>query len=111
MASRVGAVVAGELDEVDLVGDRDGTREVGQEDEAGLQQRQEQQLALGVVPCDLSAQLLDASPQLLGGEEDLADAGVGGYGVACDADLRTGELCSYVRRKRPVDGIGRINVL
>jgi hypothetical protein len=78
MASCVGAVVAGELDEVDLVGDRDGSREVGQEDEAGLQQRQEQQLALGVVPCDLSTQLLDTSPKLLGCEEDLADAGVGG---------------------------------
>ena len=78
---------------------RDRAGEIGEEDEARLQQRQEQQLALGVVACDLSAQLLDASPQLLGGEEDLADAGVGGYGVACDADLRTGELCSYVRRK------------
>jgi hypothetical protein len=78
MASRVGAVVAGELDEVDLVGDRDGAREVGQEDEAGLQQRQKQQLAVGVVPCDLSTELPDTSPQLLGCEEDLADAGVGG---------------------------------
>jgi hypothetical protein len=76
VAASVGAVVAGELDEVDLVRSRDRAGEIGEEDEARLQQRQEQQLALGVVPCDLRAQLLDASPQLLGGEEDLADAGV-----------------------------------
>jgi hypothetical protein len=55
VAARVGAVVAGELDEVDLVRGRDRAGEIGEEDEARLQQRQEQQLALGVVACDLSA--------------------------------------------------------
>jgi hypothetical protein len=79
VATGVGAVVARELDEVDLVRDRDRAGEVGEEDEARLQQRDEQELAAGVVAGDLGAQLPDASPKLLRGEEDLADAGVGGY--------------------------------
>jgi hypothetical protein len=62
----VGAVVAGELDEVDLVGNRDRPGEVGEEDEARLQQRDEQELALGVVAGDLGAELPDANPQLVG---------------------------------------------
>jgi hypothetical protein len=57
--ARVGAVVAGELDEVDLVRDRDRAREVGEEDEARLQQRDQQQLAVGVVARDLGAELVD----------------------------------------------------
>jgi hypothetical protein len=68
----VGAVVARELDEVDLVRDRNRAREVGQEDEARLQQRDEQQVAAGVVARDLGAELADARLQLLGGEKDLA---------------------------------------
>ena len=72
----VGAVVAGQLDEVDLVRARNRAREVGQEDEARLQQRDEEQVAAGVVAGDLGAQLADAALQLLGGEEDVADAGV-----------------------------------
>jgi hypothetical protein len=75
----VGAVVARELDEVDLVCDRDRPREVGEEDEARLQQRDEQQLAALVVARDVGSELFDAAAQLLGGEEDLADAGVGLY--------------------------------
>jgi hypothetical protein len=51
-------------------------REVGQEDEARLQQRDEQQVAALVVARDLGSELLDAAAQLLGGEEDLADLGV-----------------------------------
>jgi hypothetical protein len=54
-------------------------REVGQEDEARLQQRDEQQVAALVVAGDLGSELLDAAAQLLGAEEDLADAGVGVY--------------------------------
>jgi hypothetical protein len=57
--ARVGAVVAGELDEVDLVRDRDRAREIGEEDEARLQQRDQQQLAVGVVARDLGAELVD----------------------------------------------------
>jgi hypothetical protein len=79
VAAGVSAVVAGELDEVDLVGDRNRAREVGEEDEARLQQRDEQQVALRVVSRDLRSELLDATAKLLGGEEDLADAGVGPY--------------------------------
>jgi len=78
VAAGVGAVVAGELDEIDLVQDRDRSGEVGEEDEARLQQRDEQQVALRVVARDLGAQLLDPRLQLLGLEEDVADAGIGG---------------------------------
>jgi hypothetical protein len=72
----VGAVVAGELDEVDLVRDRDRARKVGEEDEARLEERDQQEVALGVVAGDLRAELVDAASQLLGREEDLADPGV-----------------------------------
>jgi hypothetical protein len=79
VAAGVGAVVAGELDEVDRMGDRNRTREVGQEDEAGLQQRDEQQVAAGVLAGDLRAELADARLQLLGREKDIADAGIYDY--------------------------------
>jgi hypothetical protein len=79
VAAGVRAVVAGQLDEVDLVLDPDCAREVGEEDEARLQQRDEQQLAALVVARDVGSELFDAAAQLLGGEEDLADAGVGLY--------------------------------
>jgi hypothetical protein len=79
VAAGVGAVVAGELDEVDLVRNRNRARKVGEEDEARLQQRDQQQLALGVVPGDVRAELVDAAAQLLGGEEDLAYAGIRCY--------------------------------
>jgi hypothetical protein len=79
VAAGVGAVVAGELDEVDRVGDRDRAREVGQEDEARLQQRDEQQVAAGVLAGDLRAELADARLQLLGREKDIADAGIYDY--------------------------------
>jgi hypothetical protein len=79
VAAGIRAVVAGELDEVDLVRDRDRAREVGEEDDARLQQGNEQQLPACEVRRDLRAELVDPCPQLLGGEEDLADAGVGPY--------------------------------
>jgi hypothetical protein len=79
MAARVGAVVAGELDEVDRVRDRDRAGEIGQEDEARLQQRDEQQLAAGVLAGDLGAELADAGIQLLRREKDLAYSRVGDY--------------------------------
>jgi hypothetical protein len=66
VAAGGGAVVAGELDEVDRVRDRDRTREVGQEDEARLQERDEQQVAAGVLAGDLRAELPDPSSQLVG---------------------------------------------
>jgi hypothetical protein len=79
VAARVGAVVAGQLDEVDLVRDRDRAREVREENEARLQQRDEQQLAALVVARDLRAELLYAAAQLVRAEKDLADSGVGDY--------------------------------
>jgi hypothetical protein len=79
VAARVGAVVAGELDEVDRVGDRDRAREVGQEDEARLQQRDEQQVAALVLAGDVRAELVDPGVQLLGREKDLTDAGIDSY--------------------------------
>jgi hypothetical protein len=79
VAARVGAVVAGELDEVDRVGDRDRAREVGQEDEARLQQRDEQQVAAVVLAGDVRAELVDPGVQLLGREKDLTDAGIDSY--------------------------------
>jgi hypothetical protein len=79
VAAGVGAVVAGELDEVDRVRDRDRTREVSQEDEARLQERDEQQVAAGVLAGDLRAELADASSQLVGREKNLADAGIDAY--------------------------------
>jgi hypothetical protein len=56
--------------------DRNRAREVGEEDEARLQQRDQQQVAILVVARDLRAELLDAAPELVGAEEDLADARV-----------------------------------
>jgi hypothetical protein len=79
MAARVGAVVAGELDEVDRVRDRDRAGEIGQEDEARLQQRDEQQVAAGVLSGDLGAELVDPSSQLVSCEKDFADSGIGDY--------------------------------
>jgi hypothetical protein len=76
MAAGACVAVAGKLDEVDLVRDPDRPREVGEEDEARFQQRDEQEFAVGVVGCDLLAELADARAQLLRAEEDLADSGV-----------------------------------
>jgi hypothetical protein len=76
--ARARVAVAGELDEIDLVRDLDRPREVGEEDEACLQERDEQQVAVGVVLGDLGAQLADAGLELLRGEKGLADAGVFG---------------------------------
>jgi hypothetical protein len=79
VAAGVGAVVAGELVEVDRVRDGDRAREIGQEDEARLQQRDEQQVAVGIVARDVSAELGDAGLQLIGREEDLSYTGVADY--------------------------------
>lgn len=54
--------------------DLDRSGEVGQEDEARLQRRDEQGLAPVVVTRDLGAELTDPTAQLGRGEVDLADA-------------------------------------
>ena len=66
--------MAAELDEVDLVEDRERPRQVGEEDDARLQQADEEGLTAGVVLGDLGAELRDPGGDLLGGEVDLADA-------------------------------------
>jgi hypothetical protein len=76
VAAGVGAVVAGEFDEVDRVVDPDLAREVGEKDEARLEQRDQQQLAALVLAGDLGAELADPRSQLLRREEDVADPGV-----------------------------------
>jgi hypothetical protein len=79
VAAGRGAVVARKLDEIDLVGNGDRAGEVGEEDEARFQQRDEQQVASRVVRGDLRAQLTDARANLLCAEEDLAYTWVRGY--------------------------------
>jgi hypothetical protein len=56
--------------------DRHRPREVGQENDARLQQRDQQQIAAGVVARDLGAELPDTRLQLAGREEDVADPAV-----------------------------------
>jgi len=80
VAARVGVgAVAGELDEVERVGDRDRPGEVGDEDDARLERRDEQRLAGFVVLGDLAAELADARRQLLTREVDLPDRRRQGY--------------------------------
>jgi len=59
------------------VHDRDRAREVGGEDGGGLQRRDEDRLQTVVVLGDLSAELLDPRPNLLGREVDLPDSRIG----------------------------------
>jgi hypothetical protein len=74
VAAHLGAPVAGELDEVEAVQDRDGAREIGEEDEARLEGADEDRLEAGVVARDLRAELADASTELLRREIDVADS-------------------------------------
>ena len=75
MTALVGARgVARELEEVEPVRDPDRAREVGDEDEAGLQRGDEERLAAVVVARKLAAELADARLQLLAREVDLAEA-------------------------------------
>jgi hypothetical protein len=73
-------VVAGQSDDVQVVDDRQGTGEVGDEDERGLQGGDEDGLEPVVVDGDLGAQLLDPAVDLLGGQVDVADPLVDGGG-------------------------------
>jgi hypothetical protein len=76
VAAGRGVAVPGELDEVDLMRDRNRAGEIGEEDEARLQERDEQEVAVGVVLGDLATELADAGPDLFRGEKGLADTGV-----------------------------------
>jgi hypothetical protein len=66
------AAVAGELDEIELVRDRDGAREIGEEEERALERSDEQGVETVVVGRDLGAELGDARAQLLRGVVRLA---------------------------------------
>jgi hypothetical protein len=79
LAARSGAAVARELDEVEAVRDRRRPRQVGEEDEARLQQSDEEGLAARVVLGDPRTELGDTRGDLVGGEIELADRGVAGY--------------------------------
>jgi hypothetical protein len=67
------AGVRGELEKVDTVRDRQGPREVGEEDRAGLERGDEQRLAARVRIGQLGAELADAAPDLVAGQVDLPD--------------------------------------
>jgi hypothetical protein len=64
VATHRGAVVAGELDEVEVVMNRDRAREVCDEGEARLQRADEQRLRRAVVGRDIPAEILDPRPDL-----------------------------------------------
>jgi hypothetical protein len=66
VAARDGAAVTGELDEIELMDQRDRAREVSKEEQGALERRDEQEIAIGVVGGDLGAELGDARPDLLG---------------------------------------------
>jgi hypothetical protein len=66
--------VAGQLDEVERVVDRRRAREVADEGDAGFQRPDEERLPVGVVTRQLRSDLGDAASDLVGVEEDLADA-------------------------------------
>jgi hypothetical protein len=68
--------VARELDEVEVVVDRDRARQVANERNACLQRADEQRLPPGVVAGQVGAELPDAAADLVALEEDLADAPV-----------------------------------
>jgi hypothetical protein len=55
---------------------RDRPRQIGQEDERALEDRDEDGLAIRVVGGDLRAQLADTGTELLPGEVDLSDPGI-----------------------------------
>ena len=71
-AAAPAVAVARELDQVDRVQDRQRPREVGEEDGARLQRRDEHRLAAGVVGGDRGAELAHARGDLGGREVHLA---------------------------------------
>jgi hypothetical protein len=66
--------VSGQLDELELVRDLQLARQVGEEDDAGLERRDQERLALAVVLVDLLGQLGYPFRDLLRGEVAVTDA-------------------------------------
>jgi hypothetical protein len=80
MAAPVGAGrVARELDEVEAVVDPERPGQVGDEDDARLQRRDEERLTVFVVTRDLAPELADTRLQLPAREVDLPEARLGSY--------------------------------
>jgi hypothetical protein len=80
MAAAVGARgVARKLDEVDPMVDSERPGQVGGEDDARLERRDEQRLPVLVVMGDLAPELADTRPQLLAREVDLPEPRLRGY--------------------------------
>jgi len=71
--SLVVLAVARELDEVEVVMDRDGPRQVADERQARLQRPDEQRLGAGVVARQFGPELADAAAELVRIEKDVAD--------------------------------------
>jgi hypothetical protein len=71
--TRAGRVVGGELEEVELVSDRERAREVGDEEEARLERGDEQRVPSLVLERQLASELTYATVELLAREVDLAD--------------------------------------
>jgi hypothetical protein len=71
------SVVRRQRDEIEVVNDRQGAREIRDEDDCGLERGDEDRLQALVVGCDLGSELLDPSFDLLPREVDLADSLVG----------------------------------
>jgi hypothetical protein len=67
------AAVAGQLDEVELVRDGNGAREVGDEDRARFQRSDEDRVLAGVIARNFVAELTNPLGDLGGREVDLAD--------------------------------------
>jgi hypothetical protein len=78
------AGVARQLDELEVMQDRERARQIGEEDDARLERRDEQRLEPGVFACQLRPDLPNARPDLGSAEIDLADPAVVGY----DASFR-----------------------
>jgi hypothetical protein len=97
-APRAAATVACQLDEVDPVDDRQGTRQVGEEDEARLEAADQDRLATCVVVADLDAELRDPCSDLGGRQVDLADPTVGRRGR--DAAAQEARSSLYRRARR-----------
>jgi hypothetical protein len=72
--SVVALAVARELDEIERMVDRGAAREVADERDARLQRPDQQRLTAVVVAAELAAELPNAGSELVGVEEDLADA-------------------------------------
>jgi hypothetical protein len=75
MAADLAAPEGRQLDEVDRMAGRKLAGQVGEEDEASLEQADEQQFCRVVVGCDLGAELCYSAADLLGAEIDVPDPG------------------------------------